>query len=124
MLSQIPDTLAVILVPHNRVGVTTVVECLNSGEEFIKVGTISGRFGRSECVQRADVAQFVEFGDLRLTQGPGPFHGRRKKRDFFFLFHRSPKLNAAAHGSLRWFMTKSEVALGYCVGIKTIRPMV
>ena len=95
MLSQIPDTLAVILVPHNRVGVTTVVECLNSGEEFVKVGTISGRFGRSECVQRADVAQFVEFGDLRSAQGFGLLDGHGKKLEILFLFHRFRKCTSS-----------------------------
>ena len=110
MLRQVPYALAAILVTHDRVGVAAVVVRFNPGEQVIEVATIGTHLGWRECVQRADITQFVELHDLCPAQGFGLLHGYRKKFDVLLLCHLFDKTQPAfEHHSVRWFMTKSEV---------------
>ena len=109
MLRQVPYALAAILVTHDRVGVAAVVVRFNPGEQVIEVATIGTHLGWRECVQRADITQFVELHDLCPAQGFGLLRGYRKKFDVLLLCHLFDKTQPAFEHSVRWFMTKSEV---------------
>ena len=110
MLCQVPYALAVILVTHDRVSVAAVVVRFDPGEQVIEVATIGTHLGWRECVQRADITQFVELHDLCPAQGFGLLRGYRKKFDVLLPSHLLAKTQPAFDRSVRWFMTKSDVA--------------